>query len=218
MITGILYLHLVAVILFALLYLFRYLALALFYDWRTITLKKWFKKLPIILASIILVTGIILGIYKYKYILDRYFLLKLLLIGASIWLGLRGLKRYDRNMTFVGLLVLAGSFWMAEKYRKHQVKRPDLFFAETITGEQLYKNMECDACHGMDGKKCSWGAKDLSKSVLSSHAAYFRIMKGRCLMPAYMGAITDVECTTLISYLFSLRPPDAPRNNVDEGE
>ena len=72
------------------------------------------------------------------------------------------------------------------------------------TGQELFEK-NCKQCHGKDGTKGMWGAKNLQTSRLPGQEILNTITKGRKRMPAW-GKVLDAEQLTLVSeYVITLR-------------
>ena|SRR5579859_4442279 len=80
----------------------------------------------------------------------------------------------------------------------HQVAKPG------VTGQELF-NHHCIHCHGADGTKGFFGAKNLRKSVLPDSAIVLQIQKGKGFMPSFRKKVTPDEISQLVSYVKTLR-------------
>ncbi|HEY0977052.1 MAG TPA: cytochrome c [Flavobacteriales bacterium] len=76
--------------------------------------------------------------------------------------------------------------------------------ADPQEGRSLY-TAKCSRCHGDDGAKGKWGAKDLQLSRLSDAALADRIRKGGGIMPAFRKQLTDEQVFAIGAYVRSLR-------------
>lgn len=72
------------------------------------------------------------------------------------------------------------------------------------TGQELFKH-HCIHCHGADGTKGFFGAKNLKKSILSDSAIALQIRKGKGFMPSFRKKVTPDEINQLVSFVKSLR-------------
>lgn len=71
-------------------------------------------------------------------------------------------------------------------------------------GQQVFEK-NCKQCHGKDGTKGLWGAKNLQISRLPEPELLNTIINGRKRMPAW-GKVLDAGQLTLVSeYVISLR-------------
>jgi cytochrome c6 len=73
-----------------------------------------------------------------------------------------------------------------------------------IMGKDLYET-NCSRCHGKEGTKHLFGAKDLKKSVLDSTALVTIVQNGKRFMPAYKSRLTADELKQVMGYVKSLR-------------
>jgi len=71
-------------------------------------------------------------------------------------------------------------------------------------GQVLFEN-KCAKCHGMDGARGRFGAKNLQKSVLSE-AGYFSIIhNGKGIMPSWKKKLSTEDIGQIVTYVKSLR-------------
>lgn len=75
-------------------------------------------------------------------------------------------------------------------------------------GEKVY-SVNCNICHGPDGKKQLAGAKDLATSTLTLEQRIEQITNGKktdkTVMPAYKGTLTENQIREVAIYLDSLK-------------
>lgn len=71
-------------------------------------------------------------------------------------------------------------------------------------GRALY-DQHCARCHGADGTRGLFGAKNLQKSLLSDSAILHQITNGRRIMPAFKKRITPNQMTAIANYIKSFR-------------
>lgn len=71
-------------------------------------------------------------------------------------------------------------------------------------GQKLYEQ-HCMRCHGKDGTKGSFGAKDLRQSILPDAAIVKQIEKGKGFMPPFRKKLTANEMSEVMLYIKSLR-------------
>jgi mono/diheme cytochrome c family protein len=72
------------------------------------------------------------------------------------------------------------------------------------TGPELFEK-HCKQCHGKDGTRGLFGAKNLQTSQLDNDALYITIAKGRKIMPAWEKRMDTAELALLIVYVKTLR-------------
>lgn len=71
-------------------------------------------------------------------------------------------------------------------------------------GKDLYSN-HCAKCHGEDGTKGMFGAKNLTKSTLSDSLVQDKILKGKRFMPSFKKRLTMEEIQSIAAYVKTLR-------------
>ncbi|MBV6404624.1 MAG: cytochrome c [Flavobacteriales bacterium] len=74
------------------------------------------------------------------------------------------------------------------------------------TGRDLFE-LNCARCHGSDGAKGRWGARNLRKSRLSDGSIAQQIRQGRGIMPAFGNKLKPEEVAAILRYVKSLRDP-----------
>lgn len=74
----------------------------------------------------------------------------------------------------------------------------------TGNGKALYEK-HCNKCHGADGSKGFFGAKDLHQSLLDNEAITSQIMKAKRFMPSFRKRMTLDEIQKVVAYVKTLR-------------
>jgi cytochrome c6 len=72
------------------------------------------------------------------------------------------------------------------------------------TGKELFEG-NCAKCHGADGTRGKWGAKNLQLSTLSDDELFTIVSTGKRMMPAWNQRLTKVEIERVIDYIKTLR-------------
>ncbi|NII25955.1 cytochrome c [Pseudoflavitalea sp. X16] len=72
------------------------------------------------------------------------------------------------------------------------------------TGQELFERY-CKQCHGKDGTRGLFGAKNLQTSQLSDEALYTTIAKGRKVMPAWEKKLDANQLGLVVTYVKTLR-------------
>lgn len=72
------------------------------------------------------------------------------------------------------------------------------------TGQELFTK-HCKQCHGKDGTRGLFGAKNLQTSQLDDDRLYTSIAKGRKIMPAWEKRMDTAELALVIAYVKTLR-------------
>lgn len=78
--------------------------------------------------------------------------------------------------------------------------------AQTIplTGKSLFEK-KCATCHGNDGTKGRWGAKNLHISKLNDDELFVTISTGKGFMPKWGKKLTQAQILAVIEYIKILR-------------
>jgi cytochrome c6 len=71
-------------------------------------------------------------------------------------------------------------------------------------GRGLYE-ANCARCHGLDGAKGKWGARDLRKSRMNDTAIAGQIRSGKGIMPAFEKKMSAQEIAAVLGYVKTLR-------------
>lgn len=72
------------------------------------------------------------------------------------------------------------------------------------TGRPLFES-KCARCHGKDGAKGFFGAKNLQVSVLSDAMVFATISDGKSLMPSWKKKLSETQIRSLTDYIKTLR-------------
>jgi cytochrome c5 len=209
MYTGILHLHKVVVGLFIFIYLVKTILLLLPGKEEVLDKIKKFTKIPeMVISFLMLGTGIYL--LMSASVLSTLLMIKISAVFASIPLAIIGFKKNIKVLAVLSLLLLVGSYGMAEIHKKRKsVIEPELLTINP-TQEQMLDQAKsiylsnCAACHGSDGKLGLSGAKDLTASVLSYEQKYEVIKYGKNAMPGYR-QLSDEQINALIQYTETLK-------------
>jgi mono/diheme cytochrome c family protein len=74
----------------------------------------------------------------------------------------------------------------------------------TGEGKALYEH-HCAHCHGADGTKGMFGARNLQKSTLPDSAIIVQIKNGKRIMPAFRKKFTQEQIAEVSAYIKSFR-------------
>jgi mono/diheme cytochrome c family protein len=217
--------HVLVVVLFLLLFIVK--AFLLFTNKRQAleNIRNKTKVLDIIFGILILATGGYL-IFQYKDV-PTWLIVKVLLVLVAIPLGIIGIKKYNKPLTALSLLLFLYVYGVAEtkNLNMKKAKQTETISAENatvseekaapaiapemtataLTNAKAIYNQLCISCHGEDGKKGTSNAADLSVSNLSLEEHKTIILKGKGLMPSYQGQITEQEAEELAAYTQTLK-------------
>ena len=76
--------------------------------------------------------------------------------------------------------------------------------ADINKGREVFES-KCAKCHGADGTKGKWGAKNLQVSRLGNNEMRTIITNGKRIMPAWGKRLTEDEVLSVIGYVKTLR-------------
>ena len=76
--------------------------------------------------------------------------------------------------------------------------------ADVNKGKVVFES-KCAKCHGADGTKGKWGARNLQVSRLGDSDMRGIITNGKRIMPAWGKRLTDDEMLSVIDYVKTLR-------------
>ena len=200
--TGIRHTHLLAVILFLLIYLIKTALLLSNKSEMLAKLTKTVKIPEMIISTLFLATGIYLitQIPEIKSLL----IIKIIVVSISIPLAIIGFKKKNKVLAMLSLLLIIGAYGMAEMSKKQKSKSMEGISASTLNGQELFK-ASCATCHGDDGKLGLMGAPDLSLSTMDLAARVALIKKGKGAMTAFAEILTDEQIKAVAKYSESLK-------------
>ncbi|MBP9070268.1 MAG: cytochrome c, partial [Bacteroidia bacterium] len=164
--------------------------------------SKMFKIPEMIISTLFLITGIYLATqlpFGSKY--DYLFWIKLVMVFASIPIAIIGFKKSNKILAALSLLLITGSYGLAEVYgKKKAIIAVDANAAIANDGIALYE-ANCKLCHGADGKLAMAGAKDLSATTMDVAAIKEIILKGKSTMPP--APVNDEQAQMIADYVHS---------------
>lgn len=200
MYKGILHTHYLVVVLFLLIYVIKTILLL---SNKTELLARFTKKVKVaemIVSFLFLATGIYLTTqlpFGGRY--DYLFYIKIGLVLASIPIAVVGFKKSNKILAALSLLMITGSFGLAESYHKKKgISKESPAILASNDGEGLYK-ANCVTCHGSDGKLGISGAKDLSTSTMQLAEIKEIILHGKGLMPA--AQVDEEQASAIADYV-----------------
>ncbi|HOZ86703.1 MAG TPA: SirB2 family protein [Bacteroidia bacterium] len=200
MATGILHTHYLVVTLFLLIYVIKTILLLSDKKESLATFTKKVKVFEMIVSFLFLATGIYLVTllpFNGKY--DYLFYIKIVMVLASIPLAVIGFKKSNKGLAVLSLLLIVGSFGIAEVYHKKKgISKDADMTVNSTNGEELYK-ANCVSCHGGDGKLGLSGAKDLSISSMDENGIKEIIIHGKGLMPA--AQVNEEQAAAIAHYV-----------------
>jgi uncharacterized membrane protein SirB2/cytochrome c5 len=162
--------------------------------------KKKTKVFEMVISTLFLVTGVFLLTQlpfgsKYDYLLW----IKIGMVLLSIPLAVIGFKKGNKLLAALSLLLITGSYGLAEVYGKRKNITNDSAVASN-DGKELYE-ANCRLCHGSDGKAMLAGANDLSITVLEKNDIKTIILNGRNAMAKVN--VNEVQADAIADYVLS---------------
>ncbi len=83
----------------------------------------------------------------------------------------------------------------------------DVYAADSIKGDKIYQQ-NCSNCHGTHGVSNISGVADFSRGegLFKSDVELLKLLqRGKGMMPAYQGRLSDKELLDVIAYMRTLR-------------
>jgi mono/diheme cytochrome c family protein len=196
MYKGFLHTHTLVVTLFLLIYVIKTILLL---GNKKDVLQKFTKviKVPeMIISALFLITGIYLATQqpfggKYDYLLW----VKIAMVMASIPLAVIGFKKANKVLAALSLLLITGSYGLAEVYAKRKAIQVEKPIAVSTDGYGLYE-ANCALCHGTNGDKGVAGAANLRITAMDAAELKKVILKGKGSMPAIQVSEEDAQSIT----------------------
>ena len=179
MYKGFLHTHYLVVTLFLFIYVIKTILLLSNKGDLLASFTKKVRIAEMIISTLFLLTGIYLAIklpFGGKY--DYLFWIKIVMVFTSIPLAVIGFKKGNKMLAALSLLLITGSFGIAEVYSKRKGVTTDSAAVTATDGKSLYE-AKCAMCHGNDGKLGMAGAKDISVTTLNSGEIAGVILNGK---------------------------------------
>lgn len=206
--VGFLHFHETVVVLFFLLLLSKVIILLLGKKELLHKVRSKTKVLEMTLGTLIIITGLYLFFHKVHH--PPYLYGKLVLVLASVPLGIIGFKKENRFLAILSLLIIIYIFGIAET--KSLVFKPAQFDLEGAMskangdmseGQVIYSSL-CTDCHGKDGKKGAFKSPDLTQSKLTNDQKKARISNGKGIMRGYSKVLNEDEIEQVVTYINGL--------------
>ena len=201
MYKGFLHTHYLTVTLFLLIYVVKTILLLSERKELLATFTRKVKVFEMIVSALFLITGIYLATklpFQSKY--DYLFWIKLAMVFTSIPVAIIAFKRGNKILAALSLLLITGSYGIAEVYgKKKGISKAD--FGRVIApgdGKGLYE-ANCRICHGDDGKLQVSGAKDITGTGLDRQGIKAIILNGRGLMNPVK--VSEEQAEAIASYV-----------------
>lgn len=200
MYKGFLHTHYLVVTIFLLLYVIKTILLLSNKNDLLAVFTRKTRIFEMVISVLFLVTGIYLTTqlpFGGKY--DYLFYIKIAMVLSSIPIAVIGFKKGNKILAALSLLLITGSFGIAEVYsKKKAIPREGAAIVAGNDGRALYIN-NCGLCHGEDGKLGMSGAKDISQTEMDISAITEIILKGKGDMPPVK--VSDEEAVSIADYV-----------------
>ncbi|NEM96653.1 c-type cytochrome [Pontibacter burrus] len=222
-ITSFLHSHVLIVVLFLLLFTYKVILLLLNKQDVLTRVRNKTKVVEMVLGTLVLVTG---GWLFFNYTGAPVWLItKIVLVSIAVPLGIVGLRRNNKVLAVLALLIFAYVYGVAESdsltmqqnnnRSLTSVDTPETDAAEAgstkeyivasmnntalANAKEIYVN-ECSNCHGQDGTNGLSGAPNLTRSQLNQNDRALVIANGRGMMPGYGRKLSEQEIEELAAY------------------
>lgn len=209
MLKGLLYTHLLSVILFLLIYLVKTFLL--------LTNKKEglakFTKIVMVPEMVISVLFLATGIYLLmQFGLTKLLLIKIIAVVLSIPLAIIGFKKQNKILATIAFLLIVASYGLAEVNKKRierqivnpklaDVSNPDYNLVKH--GEAVYMAY-CQRCHGTGGTNGP-GGLDLTLTTTDHDTKIKRVVIGTDLMAGFKDVLNSQEVEAVVAYVETLK-------------
>lgn len=216
MAKGFLHLHVTITAIFILLYLAKVVLLFLNKTEALDKLRSKTKIADMVLGSLIIITGGYLTAIVPT--IETYLIVKIVLVILSIPIGIVVMKKSNKPLAVVALLIYFYVFAVAKQdsltLQKEKFVTPVVAADSTgATGEEVSSvevgkmvyEVKCIVCHGTDGKLMLNGAKDLSASKISATEILEMVSNGKGLMPGFSDQLDEKQMKALTIYVEGLR-------------
>lgn len=222
-VTSFLHSHILIVILFLLLFTSKVILLLLNKRDALEKVRNKTKVAEMVLGTLVLVTG---GWLFVNYTGAPVWLItKIVLVAVAVPVGIVGLRRDNKVLAVLALLIFLYVYGMAETdsltmqrskgQRLTSVHTPETDAAEVSSTQNqivtsinntalanakaIYVN-ECSKCHGDNGANGMSGTPNLTRSQLNQNDRALVIANGRGLMPGYGKKLSEQEIEELAAY------------------
>lgn len=199
MYKGFLHTHTLVVTLFLIIYVIKTVLLLSNKRDLLTSFNKKIKVPEMIISFLFLATGIFLLTQlpfggKYDYLLW----IKLAMVFTSIPVAIIGFKKHNKILAALSLLLITGSYGLAEVYGKRKGIAKETTMALSNDGKTLYE-ANCKLCHGDDGKLGVSGAKDLTATTLDVNGIKEVILHGQNMMQPV--PVSDDQAAAIAEYV-----------------
>lgn len=212
MFTGLLHTHKLVVVLFLLLYLIKTILLLINKKEALASFSKKTRIPEMIISTLFLVTGLVM-IFQLPSV-NKFMIFKIVAVFASIPLAVIGFKKSNKILASLSLILLIGSYGLAEMSRRYvekvEVSQGIITDASAtnydalVHGKALF-TANCVQCHGEDGQLGLAGSKNLTVSQLDEAGIKNIISNGKNAMPPYKKVLNEQEVNALTKYVQGMK-------------
>ena len=196
--------HMIAVITFLVIYLVK-TPLLLMNKMEALDKVRRITKVPeMIVSFLFLATGIWMLVMLPS--INTLLIIKLVMVFASIPIAIIGFKKKNKAMALIALLLVIGSYGLAEVSKKKRVKGTDIVVDDNNKndlGKSVYE-AKCANCHGPQGNAGVAGAKDLTATTLSKDEIKDISKNGKGMMPGNPD-LTPEQLDAVADYVQTLK-------------
>lgn len=196
------YTHLVSVIIFMLIYLVKTILLLSNSTEKLKSMTKMVKVPEMIVSFLFLGTGAYM--LTQVPVINMFMLIKIACVLASIPLAVIGFKRSNKALAVVAVLLIIGSYGLAEISHKKLVTAGNENVNSSSGGKEIY-SANCAKCHGEDGKAGIMGSADLTESTMDKNNMFGTIKSGKGNMTGYDGILTDEQINKVVEFVNTLK-------------
>ncbi len=201
--------HVISVTLFLLIYLIKTVLLLANKSQGLAKFTKMVKVPEMIISTLFLITGV----YMLMQVgTTKLLVIKVCMVFVSIPVAIIGFKKSNKIMAVLSLLLIIGSYGLAEmNHIRVEKQTVDSAVSNTTAanydivkhGESVY-TAYCQSCHGSGGTNGAGGV-DLTMSQMSHEAKLERIKNGASSMPGFKDVLNEQEINAVDAYVETLK-------------
>ena len=215
-----LFLHVTVVTLFLVFFIFKIFLLLINQTQILATVRNRTKSIDIILGGLVFISGIYLIVVIGNT--NLYMITKIVLVLIAIPLGIVGLKRNNKLVSMLAVVIFIYIYGIAET--KNLALKKQVYNLENFTfegdqandilkaaesaslqqGKVIYKVL-CVECHGEDGKNQLSGTADLAATNLKIEEKIAVIAEGRGEMKGFEAELSEHEIELVAAYTETLQ-------------
>lgn len=202
MYKTIFYTHLVTVNLFLLIYLVKTVMLLANKNDGLAKFTKITKVPEMIISLLFLVTGIYM--ITEVPVIHMFLIIKIAAVLLSIPLAVIGFKKKNKALAVLAFVLIVAAYGLAEMSKKKGAEPVSTEAASSVDGKGIY-TVNCERCHGTDGKLGLMGSKDLTVSAMDVATKIELIKNGKGAMTAFGGILSEEQVKAVADYTETLK-------------